>query len=947
MVSQRNKAHKQRFRSKGARKELTKGKKVKDNFGALRQQAARREIATTSQNSRDVEMKPAKSTTPAISSTGRVQKRRNARSFIDGVIRVNEKDAEEKSAENTRGAFRDTLPRSHRTAALIPLNAGSMCAKTVSRLRECHSLSANPQDTQTMQTIVHNGCSLTLLNPFAAYADGSAVDTSAVDFAAVLDTLLVADMLIFVVNLDNTSKMMDTQESKDNRWFTDLGIEIDALGRHAISLVNAIGAPSIFVDFQFAENASKKDAQRFQSLVKLHKRYLCSVLPPKQLSLTTVYHNSATKAGGVKLWRALHETKLITLKWKESRPYMLVDWHVVVPKEGEEGTANGTLLASGYLRGAPLCPQQAVTLSGADTRHFQMQWVSIAGTERILNKGTAEAENASKIDAADSELIQRHPAEESNSENEIDENAESSENEMEVDDWNEHREKTSDFSGLDEEAIQKMRSSKRKMQLDETSVPHSTAMSHSTNISKILKPSYRLLKVPQGVSGYQAAWYDYDENLIESARDDETPEVTFQPGKGNSLSESNLNRSFGNDSADEYFSDEVSEDDPNALEPVRQRFFKYRPLPSAMMPSSANTSAALGSSALSGVYTNKFNARGASSYWDPYQNLPETYAKLRSQPLADFRQSCKLGMGAFLEKHTQNKQLDTKEVAMPGQRITVAIADFSTELQQRLAKRSPITLSGLLPNEDKLSLLHTSLIGLQHRMFEPEGPEAETHELNSKDSMVFHVGFRRYSAKGMFYSDHAMGHEGVLRVPTTNENLPDGHPNQKVMETIHQRRATYCKSLDLKSANGVCVAHFGLLTHVPTPVVILQKRSHVSAEAAAMGESQEIIVSTGRALPPDPHMLILKQRRLIGKIYKVHQRAAVIKKMFLDDHDVKYFDKVELRTLKGVKGSIVKSIGTHGTFKAKFSAVVQQHDKVYIDLFKRVFPPGYGRAAEE
>ena len=920
MVSQRNKPHKSRHRSKGKIKDQTKGKKVKDNF-----RAPGRAIATESDPNHDVVMKPAKPTAAAISATGRVQKRTKAAPYVEGVVRINSKSPE--TPAQAEGPFGlNKPPRSHRVAALIPLNCGTVCAKTVEQLRHAQGRAQpSPNDTQTMHTLVHNGCSVTFLDPFAPYQCEGGIDTNSVDFAAVLDTLAVADMVLFVTNLDFTDNT-PRPEGSDSRWFDDLGIQVDALGRHAISLLNAIGTPSVFVDFHMTNSKSAKDTQRLQSAIKLHRRYLSSVLPPKILNLTTAYHNSANATGAAKLWRALHETKLTLVQWKSSRPYMLVDWHVVVPREGAADTAGGTLLASGYLRGAPLCPAQPVTLSGADTQHFAIESIDVLGGPTI-KWVSPFAENGP--DAADSDVIQHFPAEDSS----VCHEADSSENDMEVDTLGE----CAVDGTLDDEAFANIRA-KRKMQVDEASVPASIANTNVTNVSKILKPAYRVLKVPEGVSGYQAAWYDYDENVI---ADDAGEERSFLGAPREApLSASNLQRLEGDSEGD--FTDEASEADPDALQPVRQRFFKYRPLPSAMMPSALNTSAALGSSALSGMFTNKFSARGgAANYWDPYQNLPETYAKLSSQSLAHFRQCCKEGMGVYLETLSENGKVDPTRAAVPGQRITVAIPNISIETQQRMQKKSFLVLSGLLPNEEKLSLLHANLTGVQHRMF---SSDAEKEALHSKDSMVFQVGFRRYSAKAMFYRDLPQGHEGVLRVPTMNENAAGGRRNQTIMETIHQRRATYHKALDLATpaANGAYVAHYGLITHTPVPVFVLQRRCALSAEAAAMGGQQPLIVSAGRALPPDPHVLILKKRLLIGKIYKVHQRAAVIKKMFLDDQDVKFYDKVELRTLRGVKGSIVKSIGTHGTFKAKFSAVVQQHDKVYIDLFKRVFPPGFG-----
>jgi hypothetical protein len=60
--------------------------------------------------------------------------------------------------------------------------------------------------------------------------------------------------------------------------------------------------------------------------------------------------------------------------------------------------------------------------------------------------------------------------------------------------------------------------------------------------------------------------------------------------------------------------------------------------------------------------------------------------------------------------------------------------------------------------------------------------------------------------------------------------------------------------------------------------------------------------------------------------------------MFYDPTDVRWFKPAELMTLHGLRGYIKESVGTHGLFKALFSAPIKQNDQVLLVLFKRVFP---------
>ena len=63
-----------------------------------------------------------------------------------------------------------------------------------------------------------------------------------------------------------------------------------------------------------------------------------------------------------------------------------------------------------------------------------------------------------------------------------------------------------------------------------------------------------------------------------------------------------------------------------------------------------------------------------------------------------------------------------------------------------------------------------------------------------------------------------------------------------------------------------------------------------------------------------------------------------MKYLFNEPQDVKYYQPAELVTKHGLRGHIREPVGTHGLFKAIFSAPVTQNDTVMLILYKRVFP---------
>ena len=98
------------------------------------------------------------------------------------------------------------------------------------------------------------------------------------------------------------------------------------------------------------------------------------------------------------------------------------------------------------------------------------------------------------------------------------------------------------------------------------------------------------------------------------------------------------------------------------------------------------------------------------------------------------------------------------------------------------------------------------------------------------------------------------------------------------------------------------------------------------------------VVATGTLKGSDPDRLVLKKVILSGYPYKVHKKTVVVKHMFYDPSDVRWFKPVEIWTKYGRRGHIKEPVGTHGLLKAVFEGVVQQRDSICLSLYKRVYP---------
>lgn len=98
------------------------------------------------------------------------------------------------------------------------------------------------------------------------------------------------------------------------------------------------------------------------------------------------------------------------------------------------------------------------------------------------------------------------------------------------------------------------------------------------------------------------------------------------------------------------------------------------------------------------------------------------------------------------------------------------------------------------------------------------------------------------------------------------------------------------------------------------------------------------LVGTGQVLPPNPLTIILKRIMLTGYPLKVHKKRAVVRHMFFDPEDIKYFRPIELHTKQGLRGHIKDSLGTHGLMKCIFNDFLKHDDTICMPLFKRIYP---------
>ena len=394
------------------------------------------------------------------------------------------------------------------------------------------------------------------------------------------------------------------------------------------------------------------------------------------------------------------------------------------------------------------------------------------------------------------------------------------------------------------------------------------------------------VKVPAGFSSYQAAWVADPAEFEEVSEDEDEeamdPSPAFDTKSRATTRHSRVSTAQQTDVEEVMGGDWLAEDEAKTFEERQAELERLKEMSAEDRdyPDEVETPMHIPSRIRFAKY------RGLPSFknseWDPNAGLPIDYARIFK--FQDFKRTAKIA-------HTTPEGA----VAEAGQYVTVVLKAvplcFLEEWEQR--REAPLLVSGLLKHEQKYSVLHF----IMQRNKEYDEP------IKSKTRLVVQLGFRKVVANPV-YSDVSKG--------------------------MRTKFARYFHADD----RFIMMSMYGPTSFRPTPALCFQPVTRKEKEAGA----EMPFVSFGAAQDPNPDMLLLKKIVLTGHVFKTHKRQCIVRFLFHNEEDVKYFQPCELYTKMGFRGRILKSVGTHGHMKATFSGIVQGHDVVCMDLWKRVFP---------
>lgn len=402
--------------------------------------------------------------------------------------------------------------------------------------------------------------------------------------------------------------------------------------------------------------------------------------------------------------------------------------------------------------------------------------------------------------------------------------------------------------------------------------------------------------LPPGTSDYQAAWIVDDTDEEDQVSDDEAGDgmVLDDQESGFQYQDRSKNLDLDDDQASLYLKDSDEETDVESMmtdgenltrEQIQDEIQKIKDAHAddEEFPDEVDTPIDVPARKRFAKYRGLKSFRTSS--WDPKESLPPEYARIFA--FDNFARTQKHVLAKALGKEQENRD----DCVPVGSYVRLHIKEVPKGVACKLcslAKRVPVIASGLLQHESKMSVLHFSI----------KKHDTYSAPIKAKEELVFHVGFRQFVARPIFSTD--------------NMNS-DKH---KMERFLHAGRFSVASI-------------YAPISFPPLPLIVLKSaEANAAPSVAAVGSLRSI----------DPDRIILKKIILTGYPQRVSKLKAIVRYMFHNPEDVRWFKPVEVWTKCGRRGRVKETVGTHGAMKCIFNGVLQQHDTVCMSLYKRAYP---------
>ena len=345
-----------------------------------------------------------------------------------------------------------------------------------------------------------------------------------------------------------------------------------------------------------------------------------------------------------------------------------------------------------------------------------------------------------------------------------------------------------------------------------------------------------------------------------------------------------------------------------------------------------------------------------SSPWDPKESLPRSYGRIYQ--LNNFQASQRAVFKDAVHAEDvltkiESSMLRAERAAKKGGSDTASVAgstatggSSASEVQERLGSlagegwvpqgryvqfvlrgvpaavvlhrlgATPVVLTALMPHEQRTSIMQFNILRVPTEPSDDNDDAAAAAQAEEGAASDFEAVAtqRRAPIKSKEPLEFVIGSRRVVVRPVYSEhNL--NCDKSKFEKFLHENRWTMASV-------------FAPMAFGNTPVLVYK--------LGAGG--RRVLVATGNSIGSDPDSIVLKRIILAGFPVKCKRRSAMVKYMFHNPEDIRYFKPVELWTKHGLVGRIKEPVGTHGSMKCHFSGSIYSHDTVCMSLYKRVYP---------
>ena len=346
-----------------------------------------------------------------------------------------------------------------------------------------------------------------------------------------------------------------------------------------------------------------------------------------------------------------------------------------------------------------------------------------------------------------------------------------------------------------------------------------------------------------------------------------------------------------------------------------------------------------------------------SSPWDPKESLPRSYGRIYQ--LSNFQASQRavfkdaVHAEAVLTKIESSMLRAERAAKKGGGSDTVSVTgstatggSSASEVQERLGSlagegwvpqgryvqlvlrgvpaavvlhrlgATPVVVTALMPHEQRSSIMQFNIMRVPTEPADDNDDQAAAAQIEAGEASDFQAVAteRRAAIKSKDPLEFVIGSRRVVVRPVFSEhNL--NCDKSKFEKFLHTDRWTMASV-------------FAPIAFGNTPVLVYK----------LCPGGRRVLVATGNSVGADPDSIVLKRIILAGFPVKCKRRSAMVKYMFHNPEDIRYFKPVELWTKHGLVGRIKEPVGTHGSMKCHFSGSIYSHDTICMSLYKRVYP---------